>query len=491
MTVLSDRPHRSKSVAESAATVDTVITGGTVVNENGALAAAIAIAEGTIVAVGEAAAMPPARRVIDAAGKHILPGIIDVHVHFREPGMEHKEDWATGSAAAAAGGVTTVFDMPNTVPPTDSVAHFERKLALARAKSVVDFGIYGLLGEHNLGDVEALADAGVIGFKLFLGNTTGDLPCPSDGAVLEGFEILASLGLRCSIHAENSPILFWRQERLRAAGRNDPLAHLAARTDIVAIEALTRACTLAEWTGARIHIVHESCAGSLPYIRFFKERGVDLTVETLPQYLHLSAEMMLAPGGEVLRMNPPIRQASQREALWAAVVDGTIDMIATDHAPHAPAEKHAARIWDVACGFPGVETSLPLMLTAVADGRLTLERYVTLSSGAPARAFGLYGRKGVIQVGADADLVIVDLAEAGEIRAERLHSRSRLTPYEGMPVRGLPRLTMVRGEVVAEDGQVVGRPGSGRAVIPKMAPAAPRNLATTMRAIREPGQRPW
>jgi allantoinase len=491
MTLVSDLPQRSKSAAESAAAVDTVVTGGTVVNENGALSAAIAIADGIIVAVGEPAAMPPARRVIDAAGKHILPGIIDVHVHFREPGMEHKEDWATGSAAAAAGGITTVFDMPNTVPPTDSVAHLERKLAAARAKSVVDFGIYGLLGEHNLGDLEALANAGVIGFKLFLGNTTGDLPCPSDGAVLEGFEILAGLGLRCSIHAENSPILFWRQERLKAAGRNDPLAHLAARTDVVAIEALNRACTLAEWTGARIHIVHESCAGSLPYIRFFKERGVDLTVETLPQYLYLSAEMMLAPGGEILRMNPPIRQASQREALWAAVVDGTIDMISTDHAPHASAEKHGPRIWDIACGFPGVETSLPLMLTAVGDGRLTLERYVTLSSGAPARAFGLYGRKGVIQVGADADLVIVDLAAAGEIEAERLHSRSRLTPYEGMPVRGLPRVTMVRGEVVAEDGRVVGRPGSGRAVIPKMPAPAPRNLATTMRAILEPGQQPW
>jgi allantoinase len=491
MTLISGLAHPATLDAGGAASVDTVITGGTVVNENGAVAAAIAIAEGTIAAIGDPAAMPPARRVIDAAGKHILPGIIDAHVHFREPGMEHKEDWATGSAAAAAGGVTTVFDMPNTIPPTDSVAHLEEKLAAARTKSVVDFGIYGLLGEHNLAELEALADAGVIGFKLFLGNTTGDLPCPSDGAVLEGFEILASLGLRCSIHAENSPILFWRQNKLQAAGRNDPLAHLAARTDVVAIEALNRACTLAEWTGARIHIVHESCAGSLPYIRFFKERGVDLTVETLPQYLYLSAEMMLAPGGEVLRMNPPIRQASHREALWAAVVDGTIDMISTDHAPHAPTEKHAARIWDVACGFPGVETSLPLMLTAVADGRLTLERYVTLSSGAPARAFGLYGRKGVIQVGADADLVIVDLAEAGEIHAERLHSRSRLTPYDGMKVRGLPHLTLVRGEVVAEHGKVVGRPGSGRAVIPKMPPPAPRNVATTMRAVLEPGQRPW
>jgi dihydroorotase len=258
------------------------------------------------------------------------------------------------------------------------------KQRAAETKAHVDYGIYGLLGEHNLADLPALADAGVIGFKLFLGNTTGDLPCPSDGAVLEGFEILAELGLRCSIHAENSPILFWRQNKMKAVGRADPLAHLAARTDVVAVEALNRACTLADWTGARIHIVHESTAKSLPFIRFWKERGVDLTVETLPQYLYLSAEMMLQPGGEVLRMNPPIRERAQQEPLWDALRDGTIDMIATDHAPHARHEKYGHPIWDLACGFPGVETSVPLMLNAVAQGRLSRRPGRSASSAARA-----------------------------------------------------------------------------------------------------------
>ena len=214
------------------------------------------------------------------------------------PGMSHKEDWATGSAAAAVGGVTTVFDMPNTDPATATPDDLARKRELAEADSLVDFGLYGLLGEHNLDQLAPLAEAGAIGYKLFLGNTTGNLPCPNDGAVLEGFEILAGLGLRCSIHAENSPILFWRQNRLQQAGRNDPLAHLAARTDVVALEALNRSATLADWTGARIHIVHESCARSLPFIRFWKERGTDITVETLPQYLYLSAEQMAQPGGQ-------------------------------------------------------------------------------------------------------------------------------------------------------------------------------------------------
>ncbi len=471
--------------------IDTVICGGTVVNENGRQRCGVAIDGGRIVAIADEALLPPARERVDVAGKFILPGVIDVHVHFRDPGMTHKEDWATGSAAAAAGGVTTVFDMPNTVPPVDRVAHFERKRTEAEAKSMVDFGIYGLLGESNLDELPALAEAGVCGYKLFLGNTTGDLPCPSDGAVLEGFEIIAELGLRCSIHAENSPILFWRQRQMQAAGRTDALAHLAARTDVVAVEALCRSAVLAEWTGARIHIVHESCAASIPYIRFFKDKGVDLTVETLPQYLYLDAEMGKGPLSGLLRMNPPIRQKSHQEALWRALIDGTIDMIATDHAPHADAEHATHSIWDAACGFVGVETSLPLMLDAVAKGRFSLEHCVRISSAAPARAFGLYGRKGVLRVGADADLVVVDPDRSMTIAEARLHSRGSKTPFEGMRVVGAPMLTMVRGAVVARDGEPVGKAGWGTLVRPQMPPAAPRNRATTSRAIVVPGQQPW
>ncbi len=484
-------PESRPSAAPQPETVDMVLADGLVVNENGVVAASIAVDGGRIVAIGEDRLMPPARERVSLEGLHVLPGAIDVHVHFREPGMPQKEDWGTGSQAAAVGGVTTVFDMPNTIPPTDTVAHFELKRAAAKAKSIVDFGLYGLLGEHNLAELPALAEAGIIGTKLFLGNTTGDLPCPSDGAVLEGFEILAELGLRCSIHAENSPILFWRQNKLKAAGRTDMLAHLAARTDVVALEALNRAATLADWTGARIHIVHESSARSLPFIRFWKERGVDLTVETLPQYLYLSAEEMLAPGGEVLRMNPPIREAAQQAPLWAALADGTLDMIATDHAPHAIDEKYGPVVWDLACGFPGVETLVPLMLTAVADGRLTLERVATITSAAPARAFGLYGRKGVIRVGADADFAVVDLAKTATLTAAALHSRGKVSAYEGRQVTGVPVRTYVRGRLVAKDGAVVAAPGWGEMVRPRMPAPAPRNLNTTMKAIRVPGQQPW
>lgn len=471
-------------------TASTLITGATIVNADGRQVADILIRDGIIAAIGEPGSLS-GDEVIAADGLHALPGVIDVHVHFRDPGMTHKEDWLTGSQAAALGGVTTVFDMPNTVPPVDTVDHFRQKADQAQAKCIVDYGIYGLLGEHNLDQLGPLAEAGVIGFKLFLGNTTGDLPCPSDGAVLEGFEILAKLGLRCSVHAENSPILFWRQNRMKAAGRVDAYAHLAARTDVVAVEALSRSGVLAEWTGARIHIVHESCAASIPYIRWFKSRGVDITVETLPQYLYLSAEQMLEPGGHILRMNPPIRQKAHQEPIWAALLDGTIDMVSTDHAPHGVDEKDGDTIWDMACGFPGVQTSLPLMLHAVSEGRMALEDVVRVMSVAPAKAFGLYGRKGVIRVGAEADIALVDPEKPHVITKEGLASRGKLTPYDGWKVNGTVVRTMVRGQTVALDGEAVGEAGCGRMVRPQMPAPAPRNTATTTEAILEPGARPW
>lgn len=463
---------------------DLAIKGGWVTSERGTVRAGIAVKDERIVAIADDAALPPSATVIDATGRYLLPGVIDDHVHFREPGMSHKETWATGSMAAAVGGVTTVFDMPNTDPPVDSLANLEVKRKIAAPQSCVDFGIYGLLGAHNLADLAPLADAGVIGFKLFLGNTTGNLPCPDDGVVREAFETLARLGLRCSIHAENSPMLFRREAQLEAAGRHDVRAHLDARDDLVAVEALTRACTIADFTGARIHIVHESTSESLPFIKFFKERGVDLTVETLPQYLLLSAAAFEEPGGIALRMNPPIRDAHHQEALWAALKSGLIDMLATDHAPHGPGEKEKQSVWEAACGIVGVQTSMPLMLTEVNRGRLSLEDYVRLSAVAPARAWGLYGQKGVLQVGADADVVVVDMDKKATLTPETQYSNDKRLAYAGWEIQGLPVQTFVRGRLVAENGKPVdGAAGWGREVRPVMPEPAPKNVDKTIAGL--------
>jgi dihydroorotase len=471
---------------------DLLITGGTVVNETGRFAADVACHKGAVVFVGHPALAPRAREVLDAKGRYVIPGAIDVHTHIREPGMTHKEDWTTGTRAAAAGGVTTVFDMPNTDPPVWSLEALAMKREAAERQAHVNFGLYGLLDERNLDALEDLTKAGVIGFKLFLGNTTGNLPAPNDGAVLEGFEIIASLGLRCAIHAENSPILFWRERRMREAGRDDAYAHLAARADVVALESLHRSIVLSEWTGCRIHIVHESCMRSVPVIREAKARGVPITAETCPQYVWLAAEDLTGDAGRIARLNPPIRERAQQEPLLAALADGTIDILGTDHAPHAVAEKQQKSFWDNACGFPGVETSMRLMLTLVNDGQLSLEQYVRMAGAAPARAFGLYPRKGVVQPGADADLAVVDLDRRAIIRGTELHSeRSRFTPFEGIETRGAPVATVVRGRVVMRDGVVADAAGWGRMERPEMPPPAPRNLATTTKAILTPGARPW
>src|SRR3954469_16772220 len=308
--------------------------------------------------------MPPARETLEARGLHVLPGAIDVHVHFRDPGYPHKEDWQTGTAAAAFGGVTTVFDMPNTIPPTGTASVLADKQRIAGANAHVDFGLYGLLGEDSIEHVPALIEGGIIGFKLYMGNTFGKIASPSTGAMLEAFEVVAPTGKRISLHAETNSIMERRESRLRAAGRTDPLAHLASRPAVVAIEAVSRAAILAEWTGARIHILHISSADELRPLRDAKARGVDVTGETCPHYLMLSTEDYAKNAG-VIRVTPPVREKRNQEPLWAALADGTVDIIATDHAPHSREEKTRNDMFDVDCGFPGVETQMPLMLSQV------------------------------------------------------------------------------------------------------------------------------
>jgi dihydroorotase len=469
-------------------TVDLVIRGGRVVSPDSVIDAGVAINDGVIVAVGSDDVMPPARETLDAKGLHVLPGAIDVHVHFRDPGYPHKEDFSTGTAAAAFGGVTTVFDMPNTIPPTGTAEVLAAKHRMAAAAAHVDFGLYGLLGEDTIAHVPDLVEGGVIGFKLYMGNTFGKIPSPSTGAMLEAFEVVARTGKRVSLHAETNSIMERRESRMRDAGRHDPLAHLASRPAVVAVEAVSRAAILAEWTGARIHILHISSAEELRPLREAKARGVDITGETCPQYLFLSADDYARLGG-VIRVNPPVREAKNQALLWDALANGTIDLIATDHAPHAPEEKTRNDIWTVDCGFPGVETQMPLMLTEVANGRASICDYVRWSAANPAKIWGLYPRKGVIQAGAQADFALVDLNRAWTIDDAKLQSRAKITPWHGRAVRGLPVHTLVRGRSVMRDRALVpGTRGWGRSVhaIQRMPGAAPRNTDQSMQAILAP-----
>jgi dihydroorotase len=464
---------------------DLVIHNGTIVGPDSSVAASLAIKDGRFLAVGDAAAMPPAKETLDARGLHLLPGAIDVHVHFRDPGYPDKEDWKSGTAAAAFGGVTTVFEMPNTIPATADAQILRDKHAIASSKAHVDYGLYGLLGEDTIARVPELVEGGVIGFKLYMGNTFGRIPSPSTGAMLEAFEVVAPTGKRVSLHAETNSIMERRQARLTEAGRNDPLAHLAARPAVVAVEAVARAAILAEWTGARIHVLHISSAAELVPLADAKRRGVDITGETCPHYFLLSADDYARCKG-VIRVNPPVREKENQAPIWQALVDGTIDMIATDHAPHTAEEKTRPVIWDVDCGFPGVESQMPLMLTEVAAGRASINDYVRWSAVNPAKVWGLYPRKGVIQPGAEADLAIVDLARRWVLRDADLQSRSKISPWDGREVCGLPLHTLVRGRFVMRDRKLVeDSRGWGRSVhaIQQMPQPVPRHTDQTMAAV--------
>jgi dihydroorotase len=473
-------------------TADLILAGGKVVSPDAVIEAAVAIKDGKILSIGAADAMPPAKETVNVAGQHVLPGAIDVHVHFRDPGYPQKEDFASGTIAAAFGGVTTVFDMPNTIPTVGTAEALAAKHAMASQKAHIDYGLYAVLGEDTIENVPALIQTGVIGFKLYMGNTFGKIPSPSTGAMLEAFEVVAPTGKRVSLHAETNSIMERRESRIRAAGRTDPIAHLDSRPAVVAIEAVARAAILAEWTGARIHVLHISSADELRPLRDARVRGVDITGETCPHYLMLSADDYARFAG-VIRVNPPVREQRNQEPIWAALADGTIDMIATDHAPHAPEEKTRNDMFNVDCGFPGVEWQMPLMLTAVNAGRMSIMDYVKLSAANPAKVWGLYPRKGTITPGAEADIAVVDLKREMALDDATLQSRAKITPWHGRKVKGVPIHTLVRGRFVMRDRQLMdGTRGHGRSVhvIQQMPPATPRNTDQTLSAVTRVPARP-
>jgi allantoinase len=435
---------------------DLLIENGTIVTAQGSYPGALAIKGGLIAAMGQIEASQ-AQEVLDARGLHILPGLIDDHVHFREPGLAYKEDFESGSRAAAIGGVTTICDMPNTKPPLTTVDEFRNKLALIRGRSFVDFGLYAALVADNTSQLIPLADEGAIGYKLYMGETTGYIRCPDDGILFESFKNACQAGLRVGAHAENDWILQHEKTRLINQGRTDPRAHLDSRPAFAELEAISRALILSEAAGNKFHVFHLSTRQGLERIREARSNGLPVTCEVLVGHLLFNDEAYERLGN-LIKLNPPIRTREHQEALWEGLRRGWIDMLATDHAPHSFEEKTEANVWKAAGGFIGVETALSLMLTEVNKGKLSLERYVQASAENPARAWGLYPRKGSIQIGSDADLVLVDLKKQAVISADRLHNKNRLTPYEGWQVQGVPVYTFLRGQKIVQDGEIVGQP---------------------------------
>jgi dihydroorotase len=428
-----------------AQTIDLLITGATVVNHDGRGVRDIAIANGRIAGIGDLKGVKAAN-LLDAAGLHILPGVIDSQVHFREPGLVHKEDLETGSRAAVAGGVTAVFEMPNTKPLTTTAEALAHKVSLARHRMFCDFAFFVGGTRDNIGDIPALEKLeGSAGMKVFMGSSTGDL-LVDDGVSLDA--IVAKISRRASFHAENEARL---KSRMGIRRTGDPSSHPEWRDAEAALIATVQLVALAEKHKKRVHVLHISTADEMAFLKDHKDYA---SVEVTPHHLTLEAPGCYERLGAYAQMNPPVRDASHRQAIWAALQSGVVDVIGSDHAPHTREEKEHVYP-DTHSGMTGVQTLVPIMLDHVNAGRLTLQRLVDLTSHGPQRLFGLRG-KGRIAVGYDADLTIVDLKRRETIRNSWIESRCGWTPYDGVEVMGWPVGTFVRGHKVMWDGEILG-----------------------------------
>ncbi|MFL6688637.1 MAG: dihydroorotase [Alphaproteobacteria bacterium] len=423
---------------------DLLIRGGTCVTPNGIEDADVGVRAGRIAAIG-ALAGAKAADVLEAKGLHVLPGAIDTQVHFREPGNEHKEDLESGSRAAVLGGVTAVFEMPNTNPPTTTRLAIADKLARAKGRMNCDYAFYVGATPDNIGALRMLEQVpGVAGVKAFLGSSTGSLLLNREDDI---FTALKAGHRRMAVHSEDEARL---RERKELAVPGDVRTHPFWRDVETARVSTERVLRLAKQAGRRLHVLHVTTEEELPLLADARDFA---TVETTPQHLTLAAPECYERLGTYAQMNPPIRESRHREALWRAVNEGLIDVIGSDHAPHTREEKEKTYP-DTPSGMPGVQTLVTILLDHVSAGRLSLQRFVDLTSAGAARIFGIAG-KGRIARGYDADFTIVDVNAKRKIENSWIASKCGWTPFDGMTTTGWPVATIIRGQTVMRDGVLV------------------------------------
>lgn len=441
--------------------VDLVLSNAKICTSEGIVEAGLAIENGRILRIAKETNLPQASTRLKLQGHMVLPGLIDMHVHLRDQQLAYKEDFFTGTSAAAAGGVTLIADMPNNIPVTMSSTSLRERMKLAEDRVIVNAAFYSTFPK-KLEELPSIAQERAIGFKVFLSQRIGGLDAEDDDMLLRAFNKTGETNIPVAVHAEDKITLENAENKVKKSGRNDMKAHLEAHPSIAEERAIQRIARLLERVRVRVHFCHLSSAAGLDAFLTARKRGLPVTCEVTPHHLLLSHEDLKRCQGLGL-IHPPLRTKKDRKALWKSITGGLVDSIASDHAPHTIEEKKASSIWDVKPGIPGLETTLPLLLTHMNEGHLALSDLVRMTSKAPAEIFNLKDR-GSLVGGCFADLVVVDTKRKHKIDASKFLSKAKYSPFDGWKVKGKPIKTFVNGQLVMDEGEIVVKPGTGQII---------------------------
>ena len=444
--------------------LDLAVVNGLVFIEGGFRKADVGIQDGKFALVGAPGSLPEAKRTIDAAGKYVLPGGIDTHVHYRDPGHAERETFQVCTRAAAAGGCTTFFEHPISIPPQYNAEILHNRLDLCKKGSCVDYCFYGAAGGEFPEEIVPLSKEGVVAYKTFLHQAPEGrdaefkgLTSANNAELMRALEEVKKTGLPLAAHAEDNELVTGNIKRLRAEGRTYPLAHCESRPPIVEVEAIAKMLRFGKETGCPVELVHVSTCGAMELAKKAKQEGQTVYVETCPHYLLLD-ESYVEKYGAYAKCNPALRKKEEIDKLWDYVNDGTVDFIGSDHSPYLVSEKEKSPddIFVAPSGFPGIDLRLPLMLTEAKKGRVSIERVVELLCVNPAKCFNIFPQKGTISAGADGDLVIVDMNKEYEFDAKNSYSQARdiMKVFQGWKLGCSVDYTVVRGRVVVENGVV-------------------------------------
>jgi allantoinase len=448
----------------------TVIRNGRVITVDGETNGDVYFAAGKILGIGSMPQHDHDARTIDASGKYVVPGFIDGHVHLREMGNSDREDFYTGTQAAAVGGITTVMDMPNSKPNVITPDDYKMRRDRVVERAYVNIGLYVWACAKNVDRLHEFEALRPIGFKIFTAETGAYDPefanyVTTDPAVMHRiFEQTARLRTVTAVHSECQSLIGHFETHARKQMQPDMRAYLYSRRQSVEDVAVFSEVAMARETGAKLHICHVVGKGAVDFLRWAKrEYYPNVTCEAAPGNLLMNAEDAIAKGS-VAKFSPPIQGEQHRRALWHGLLDGTVDIVGSDHAPQHYEKKHNPNIWEASPGSPALDYWVPLMLDRVARGEISMQRFVEAAASRPAQIFGLYPHKGAIAAGADADIVVLDMEKTAVISPANFKSKAKYTPFEGWTMRGIPTMTFVGGNLVAHDGQIVGKPGCGTIV---------------------------